>query len=431
MLHILAGAKPGFSILYDAATQAVAIADQRPEEVRRTLAGGGERHAMDESVLPWATLPASKADRGANSAGVRTLYLGMTTGCNLNCAYCLQRGLVAPSVMMREDVIAAAMAGLGVLAKQKPRIGIVLYGGEPLLHKRGIVSVVMRLEKLIGSAHLPPETSLTLLTNGTLLDADVIALLKRVNGSVSISVDGPYDPEDQRCGGQPRQFERILRGVDLLHRAGLPLVVSCTPQRSRKAPLAQRVAWIVNTLAPRKIGINPLQYTSADEYSEAAHDDLTEEILAAYEYLLGVGVPETYLGRVMAAFDAGTVVERWCGSHQEHVVVGTSGEIKKCVRFVRADEGNTGIHVTCPDWVGKLERWKAAGRWPVFPRASEECGRCVAYGICGGGHRCNAIALSMTGEPEARDGSHCRFARRLIVWMLGRIEREWHGARGG
>lgn len=119
--------------------------------------------------------------RKTNSPSVLKIQLGLT--CNYSCSYCLQK------YVPRADSTAASHVDGFIKSLQEnlegePKV-IQLWGGEPLVYIKTLIPLVSRLRSLY------PSAKISMITNGTLLDTNVINWIIESNISISISHDGP------------------------------------------------------------------------------------------------------------------------------------------------------------------------------------------------------------------------------------------------
>lgn len=424
-LHRMPATRDGQGLYYNAITHAIV---ECPDAL---LAEGSSREALlalcaaqSPDLLSAITrLVRNPTTIALDSASDRQiLYLGLSGSCNLSCTYCHQQEERTCAKHMPMRVIEAAVSGFTELAGRDKKADIVLYGGEPLLNHDGMIWAASLVRQLRADGRLNGDATFTVLTNGTLLTEELIGVLAKSRATVSISLDGPYAVNDPRFGNNRELFDRVVRNAKAVRRAGLPLTLSCTAWPVSGSRLVDRVKWLLEEVQPSKLGINPPQYVTANLPSHRAQRAATREMLEAYEYLLSVGMAETYLTRVLRAFLAGVPLYRWCGSHREHVVVGPSGDLKRCLRAIRSDAGSIGVSVLSAEWPQRLRAWRMSAGWPLFDRFQDErCHSCLALGICGSGHRCNAIAQRDDRNGSTRDTSHCLYARALARWLLDRV----------
>jgi uncharacterized protein len=125
-------------------------------------------------------------------SNVAQLTLIVTEGCNLSCSYCvLGRHYPAfawrSSRRMSPDVAERAIDFfLQCCRKDKP-ISIGFYGGEPLTN----FALIEHCLEYVRQQSDSDLIGFNMTTNATLLDADKIAVLRRHNVLLAVSLDGP------------------------------------------------------------------------------------------------------------------------------------------------------------------------------------------------------------------------------------------------
>lgn len=144
----------------------------------------------------------------------RVLHLHVTGRCNLKCRHCYansgpaDRRELDPRVAMRavED---AARLGFEVLS---------VSGGEPLLYPA--------LSRLLAHARAQ-GMAVTVVTNGTLLDAGGAALRLADATLVGVSIDGAQEHHNA-IRGSDGSLDRVMSGLAALRQAGLATAVNAT-----------------------------------------------------------------------------------------------------------------------------------------------------------------------------------------------------------
>jgi len=167
------------------------------------------------------------------------LYLLLTDICNLRCRYCYIEGAIPANYtfsLMSEEI---SIKGLNFFAKafsKNPpdrkieRPTIIFYGGEPLLNRKVFLASVNEIARLKKISELPSTTSVSLITNATILDEEIIAAIVENEVSVSVSLDGSKDLHDVNrifANGEGT-FETVLKNIKWLQKAGANVSVSCT-----------------------------------------------------------------------------------------------------------------------------------------------------------------------------------------------------------
>lgn len=152
----------------------------------------------------------------------KELRYSLTERCNFNCVFCHNEGLPrepSEGVKTDEDVLA-------VLA-EAVRIGysdITLTGGEPLLERDRLLFLLARL------GELDPPPSMTLVTNGILIDGEVVDSLRAYPGRLKVHVS--LHGSDQRTFDAVTRsrahgaFEKVKTAIRRLTDAGITVKVN-------------------------------------------------------------------------------------------------------------------------------------------------------------------------------------------------------------
>lgn len=183
-----------------------------------------------------------------------SFYLYMTNGCNLRCRHCW----ITPKFVNGEPDPGDCL-DLGLLRKAvqeaKP-LGLrsaKLTGGEPTLHPQFVEIVdFLTAEGL----------SLTMETNGTLIDADLSQHLKNESNLnfISVSIDGPTAEVHDPFRGVPGSFDAAVRGLRHLVDVGYKPQVIMSPHRET-VQYMEDVVKLAADLGAGSVKFNPVMST--------------------------------------------------------------------------------------------------------------------------------------------------------------------------
>ncbi len=162
-----------------------------------------------------------KLDPKRNWAPPSTVFWDITGECNLKCVHCYNlNGKAHNNELLTEEVKLALeeMSAFGVKT-------ISFSGGEPLLRKDFL--------DILHHAACLSFSSVTVSTNGTLIDRDIAAQLKASqqrasNLHVQISIDGDTADIHDRMRGMKGAFEMAIRGIKILLEEGINTNVCTT-----------------------------------------------------------------------------------------------------------------------------------------------------------------------------------------------------------
>ena len=166
------------------------------------------------------------------------MRISITDRCNLRCRYCMPEGIsrvLMEEILTLEEIvqIAACAAELGIRH-------LKITGGEPLVRK-GCVELIAMLKKATGI-----ET-VTLTTNGILLNENLDGLLKAGVDGINISLD-TLERERYRELTGADALNQVLFAVEAAARTPVSIKINCVSMKSRQ----QREEWIaVAELAKR------------------------------------------------------------------------------------------------------------------------------------------------------------------------------------
>lgn len=114
---------------------------------------------------------------------MRVLKISLGLLCNYACTYCSQRFVHHADQTNPEDVGAFLNSLTDALIEPPERIEF--WGGEPLVYWKTLKPLAERLRAMY------PKAQFSMITNGSLLDADKNAWIDRLGFSVGLSHDGP------------------------------------------------------------------------------------------------------------------------------------------------------------------------------------------------------------------------------------------------
>ena len=156
--------------------------------------GSGEQSAADRPRT-WSTL--AEAVRG-NILARRLMPLSymeliLTSNCNLRCSYCFEKDKQPQD--MSDEVAFRAVDFLFDVSRDVKDVGILLFGGEPMLRMDLIEKVHRYATDEAKAAGKRINWSMT--TNGTLIDAEKAEWLARHQVKYLLSMDGGRNDNDR------------------------------------------------------------------------------------------------------------------------------------------------------------------------------------------------------------------------------------------
>ena len=224
-----------------------------------------------------STTPTTPAAPPARRVAGRAFHV-MTkpTGaiCNLDCTYCfyLAKEELFPGseFRMSDEVLEAYVAGLLAAHRGLPEVVVAFQGGEPTMMGLDFFRRVLEIER----RHAQPGQQIlnTLQTNATLIDDTWARFLADEEFLVGVSVDGPREMHDAYRvdkGGKPT-FDRVMRGLDALHRAGAEWNALTTVHHANEEHGAPVYRFLRDDLGARFIQLIPIVERQGTHVSTAS-----------------------------------------------------------------------------------------------------------------------------------------------------------------
>lgn len=235
--------------------------------------------SCDIPAQEQAELKQEQLDLPAGVPPLRSFYLYLTNGCNLRCRHCwisptFVDGKPSPGdcldfELLKDAVIAAKSIGL---------VNAKLTGGEPLLHP-GFVRIVDYLSD--------QNISLTMETNGTLIDPDLARHLKEQTRiwHVAVSLDSPRPSYHDWFRGVEGAFDKAVAGIKHLVAAGYqPQIIMC-PHRGNLHEIDDLVQMAVD-LGAGSVKFNPVTSAGRGTSMKKKGDLLDfDEVLRLVHYI--------------------------------------------------------------------------------------------------------------------------------------------------
>ncbi len=340
---------------------------------------------------------------------INTCVLVLTEKCNLRCRYCFIEKNLSCRKEQRSMEPDMAKRALRYFARvnRGDSPSIVLYGGEPLVNRKVLGIVLEEIDAMVAEGALP-RTRVSINTNGTLLDDDAARLLAEHGVTVSVSLDGGRRHNSDRVFKDGSEsYDAVLEGIAACRRHGVKYGISVTATPRALGDYAEGIREI-GSLKPSKVGINPL--LAAGELPPGYGEAVCDMMFESKRILNSMGVDEDRLTDRLGYLESRCVKYHDCSAAKgEQIVIAPDGSVGICHEFLGSRDFFFG-HVDSDEDIysgDTLNYW--VGRTPLN---MEQCRRCPALAVCGGG--CPANALQNTGDLYGLDLNCCGLSRRLI-----------------
>ena len=358
-------------------------------------------------------------DRGPKPVQVEdfplsTIVLNVNTGCNLSCTYCYKEDLTTPAKGEHMTVETAIQSFEMLLrqAKDRDRVNLVFFGGEPLGNLPLIREVVDYAERRGDEVGKIIDFSLT--TNATLLTEEIVDWLDAHRFGLTVSMDGPkalHDLRRKTVGGKGT-YDVVAKKTRMLL------------ERYRSRPVGARVtltSGVVDVIGIHEhlkydlgffeVGFSPA--TSGDVSIFNLNETELAEVFGAMKALgeryVEAALRDENIGfsnmhQLMTDLADGTKKAVPCGAGIGMLAVDKEGDLHLCHRFTGSKLptfGNVETGIDAPSLGQFIE--------DAQDKASRACGTCRIRNICAGG--CYHESYARFEDPHSPVYHYCDLMR--------------------
>jgi uncharacterized protein len=362
-----------------------------------------------------------------------TIVLNVNTGCNLSCSYCYKEDLTTPAKGDRMDFETAKKSFELLLrqAKDRDRVNLVFFGGEPLTNLPLIREVVDYAEARV--AEVGKAVDFTMTTNATLLTEEIVDWLDEHRFGLTVSMDGPkalHDKNRKTVGGKGT-YDVVAEKARMLL------------ERYRSRPVGTRVTLtngVTDVIAIHEhlkydigffeVGFSPVTSGAFSAFNltddEVAHVFAQMKVLG--ERYIEAALRDENIGfsnmhQLMTDLAQGTKKAVPCGAGLGMLAVDGEGDLQLCHRF-------TGSKMPA---FGNVDEGIDAERLGGFIEAAQDksgraCGTCRIRNLCAGG--CYHESYARFEDPHSPVYHYCELMREWIDFGIDAYSRIMTGNPG-
>lgn len=367
----------------------------------RFLAPSGARHRLEPFDFDIASIP------------LTTMVLEVAQDCNLACTYCYADGgsYGRSARLLSPDTARQAVRKLIDDSGDRETVTLVIFGGEPLLNMPAVTAAVEEARSL--SREKGKQFFVSLTTNGTLLNKNIIDFIHENKIAVAVSLDGPADLHDTNRPGLTGKgsyatitdnLEGLMRGAS----AAVAARVTLTPDQWSRI---EEVFFHLLQLGFHEVGIAPVSPVRLELLPNA---DQEEALLLGFSALAGAFLKAAKLNRLLpftnlidllARLHKGQTKSVSCGAGYGYLAVDAEGSFYLCHRLVGEESFRVGnlADGAAPGEIRRALDSLTCGK-------QDMCGNCWARTLCSGGcHYENHLRENLLGLSP---GGSCDFIRR-------------------
>ncbi len=362
------------------------------------------------------------------------IVIKVTQDCNLRCKYCYTEGGKRKKFIPVDTVLKFFDQ---VVVDNGSHICCTFHGGEPLLRPKLINEIIEELKE----RYYGPRIQYQIQTNATLINDEVIKMIKTHNIGVGISIDG-YKELNDRTRYYPdgsSSFKSVEAGIDKLIENDISFGALCLISRYNVNYMADILDWC-KSKGIERLGFNlftPLGYGKEQDIS-ASVDELIENTKKEIDWLIENNekemnttkkfVYEREIGamaqRVLNPDKCGYMCKSIpCGAGKNHLALDVDGTINVCDCFYGMGDfviGNINEH--------SLDECLKSPVITEFQSRTIEklkgCEDCDVNGICHGGCPGSNVLFMNGKEGLYSKSSICDFYYEIYKYLILKLKIE-------
>ncbi len=364
------------------------------------------------------------------------LTLNVTQLCNLHCHYCAAGGdgtygdpvgqisveKTLPQIKIFMDRLRSKISDHINTKKRDPELrgqfNITFLGGEPLMYPQAI-QLIGKYARDLGTQN-NIRTEFQIITNGTLINDQVLDLLAPLKPTITFSLDGPPEINDSRRPQKNGKSSTVqaLQGLDTLlaRKNEFGMILMHAVFNRDHLDVVQTWNFF------QKLNIDQMEFTfDITEKDEVANQKFVESMKKTAELAFAKG-RETELRRIrffdiyFSQLDNPYQKENYCGTGKSLLSIDSRNNVYQCPLEVSFKDRMIGQ--------GAEVNWNRLKPLQQPLIELNHCQTCWARHMCGGG--CLFNHESLTGDKHTKHITYCYRTRHLLseVFMYYKNSRE-------
>lgn len=351
---------------------------------------------------------------------LRKLILNISNKCNLNCRYCYANGgtyFSKDGLMDEENAREAINKFLYVFGEIEY---IQFFGGEPLLNYTLIDFVCEYISNLFKEKKIHIFPRFGIVTNGTIMNDEILRILSKYKIAVTISCDGPQKVNDalRINKNQEGTYQQIVKNIELLKNKNniLPNIeVTYTEYHHNQGiKIPDLLEFFKKTFGIENVHIAPVSLEKSHELALQNYEDFLETISSETikDNRIIFKVKNLIFNLQHKCGDY-----KICGAGTDTFSVGVNGQVYPC--FMMTDMEDYIVTNVNLDKEIFMEDIRGAKEKYCFNKLVDEpCKDCFNNLLCNGCMGCNVFE---TKNPFVPSKSQCEFLKGLTEKVIAEL----------
>jgi radical SAM additional 4Fe4S-binding domain len=425
-------------LLYDIKSEEEIVAKLAPEYSREKIEEVFEELKVLEADIASCQQSCIRKIVPSDLANVhpKQLVLAVSQECNLGCEYCIvNKGEYGQKGKMSADTARRAVDYMLERSEGEENLIVDFFGGEPLLNFPVVKKTAEYIDQIRRKKNIQINMSIT--TNGTILNDEILDFFKQYHMAVIVSIDGPREIHDQwrKFRNGKGTHSVVTANIEMLVRS-LPNVITARTTLTRQSPPLMEIGYYLE-----KMGFHDVQFSRVTEfpncnscgnhtYSELALSE--QELTDMGEDYCQAGLSEIQgrSGRMKYSFRTGMLMRHMryikqgcprrynCGAGIGILGVGIQGDLYPCQYFIDMPVFKIG-----DVWKG-IDTDRLADFYNTFNNNRQKCESCWVKNLCGRGCFFGAVKDGCRfAEPDEAECSIIRKYAEISLYLYTHIKR--------
>ncbi len=337
----------------------------------------------EEDLILWKK---QKAELMVEKVELQNLCLVLSQDCNMRCAYCYENGgsfNKTRKLMDCSTIKKIVDWWLGKIPQEISSVRVEFYGGEPLLNAAGFIYAVEYINEKINQ--LNKTVRYFVITNGTLINDEILEVLKRNKVTVTLSIDGDRESQNanRKLLGNHDSYDTVIQNLHCLIKADVQVLARITLTHGNIKRLFNSIVTLwkegineIDCIAvltnSEKLRIRKDDLVELRKSYEQIQKEMTENLIAGVEKFFG-----NYLRIIGALYDNWDKYYPMCGYYSYKKIYCTPDqELYNCEKLIGfSSEGLGSVDaLNCESLKERI----------ISHTYSKKCAKCVMRRVCGG-----------------------------------------------
>ena len=337
----------------------------------------------EEDLILWKK---QKAKLVGEKVELQNLCLVLSQDCNMRCIYCYENGgsfNKTRKIMDCSTIKKIVDWWISKIPQEISLVRVEFYGGEPLLNISGFMYAIEYINEKM--KQLNKKVRYFVITNGTLINGEILEVLKINKVTVTLSIDGDRESQNvnRRLLGNQDSYDIVIQNLHRLLDLGVRVLARITMTQGNVKRLFNSVVSLweagideVDCIAvltnSEKLRIREDDLIELRKTCEVIQKKMVDNLITKKEKFFG-----NYLRIIGSLYDNWDKFYPMCGYYSYKKIYCTPDEeLYNCEKLI-------GFNSECLGTVDEIECMQLKERITSHTY-SKKCAECVMRRVCGG-----------------------------------------------